>query len=133
MANSLTQQMTIRIAPALKVEGDSVFESLGWSSSQAVRALYETAVRHKYDAAALRSFLTGSEGEEDSEPVAENAKLRIAEEGRRAADQAIKELGISKEAMQKVWSTTSDKELLEQARYERMVERGLASGETEAR
>lgn len=125
MANSLTQQMNIRIDGALKEKGDSVFESIGWSPSQAVRALYETAVRHRYDAATLRSFLTGSEGEEDSKPVVENSKLRIAEEGRRAADKAIKELGISKEAMQKVWSTTSDKELLEQAMYERMVERGL--------
>lgn len=125
MANSLTQQMNIRIDPTLKDEGDSVFESIGWSPSQAVRALYETAVRHRYDVAALRSFLMGSEGEEASEPIAENSKLRIAEEGRRAADKAIKELGISKKAMQKVWTTTSDKELLEQARYERMVERGL--------
>ena len=125
MANSPTQQMNIRIDPALKAEGDSVFESLGWSPSQAVRALYETAVRHRYDAATLRSFLTGSEGEENSGAAAENPKLKAVEEGRKAVDRAIKELGISEEAMRRVWTTTTDKELLQQARYERMVERGL--------
>lgn len=125
MSETLTQQMNIRIDPTLKAEGDSVFESFGWSSSQAVRALYETAVRYRYDSATLRSFLTGRNGEEDSGSVAEPPKLKIAEEGRRAVAQAVRELGISQEAMQKVWSTTSDKELLQQARYERMVEREL--------
>lgn len=68
-----------------------------------------------------------------SKTLSVDERLAAAKAGREAFDSVVRKLGISKESMQRVWSTTSDKELLEQARYERMVERGLASGETEAR
>lgn len=126
MPKTLTQQMNIRIDSTLKAEGDSVFASLGMSPSEAVRALYETAVRYRYDVAKLRLLLAGKDEEKAVAPDVENPKLKAVEEGRKIVEQARKRLGISEEAMQRVWETTSDKELLEQALYERMVERGLA-------
>lgn len=126
MAKALAQQMNIRIDSTLKAEGDSVFASLGMSPSEAVRALYEAAVRYRYDSTTLQSFLTGKASEEAVESFAENPKLKLAEEGRKIVERGRRELGISEEAMQRVWATTTDEELLEQAMYERMVERGLA-------
>lgn len=125
MAKALTQQMNIRIDSTLKAEGDSVFASLGMSPSEAVRALYEVAVKNRYNLGFLSSLLSEQKAPEPSQASSEDPKLKAVEEGRKIVERARKELGISEEAMQKVWTTTSDKELLEQAMYERMVERGL--------
>lgn len=125
MAKALTQQMNIRIDSTLKAEGDSVFASLGMSPSEAVRALYEAAVRYRYDVAKLRLLLT-VEGEQKAvDPDVENPKLKLAREGREIVEKARKRLGISEEAMREV-AKIPDRELLEEALYERLVERGLA-------
>lgn len=125
MPKTMTQQMNIRIDSALKAEGDSVFASLGMSPSEAVRALYETAVRYRYDAAKLRLLLMGKGDEKDAEPDVENPKLKLAREGRDIVENARKRLGISERAMREV-AKIPDRELLEEALYERLVERGLA-------
>lgn len=125
MAKALAQQMNIRIDSTLKAEGDSVFASLGMSPSEAVRAFYEVAVKHRYDLGFLSSLLSGQKTPGQPQAPSENPKLKLVEEGRKIVEQARRELGISDEAMRRVWATTTDEELLEQAMYERMVERGL--------
>ncbi len=83
--------------------------------------------KHAYERAG--GFSRGID--KSSKTLSVDERLVAANVGREAFDSMVRKLGISKEVMRKVWSTTSDKELLEQARYERMVERGLASGQTE--
>lgn len=125
MAKALAQQMNIRIDGALKAEGDSVLESLGFSPSEAVRAFYEVVVKHRYDPSFLASLLSGQNDSEALQASSENPKLEAARKGRSIVSSARTRLGITERAIREC-GQISDRELLEEALFERMVERGLA-------
>ena len=54
-------QMNTRIDRTLKREGDAALAAAGFTPSQAVRALWENAVRMRREPESLRNFLTGKE------------------------------------------------------------------------
>lgn len=125
MPKTLAQQVNVRIDRQLKTEGDSVFETLGLSPSQAIRAFYETAAKHRHDTAPLISFLFGDSNKAASTMPSENMKLHAAREGRDAVSNALDDIGLSEQTLRKC-ALTSDDGLLEEAMYDRMLERRLA-------
>ena len=56
-ATLTSAQVNARISSELKKNGDTALAQAGISPTQAVRALWELAVRYKDDAPALRAFL----------------------------------------------------------------------------
>ena len=59
-------QMNVRIDRELKREGDAALATIGYTPSQAVRALWENAVRLRRNPDALRNYLA----EQDATPLA---------------------------------------------------------------
>lgn len=124
MAEALAQQMNVRIDSHLKEEGDRIFASIGLSPSQAVRALYTAAAKHRYDTSALKEFLLSENTDESPEKDSVNPRISITREGRATMQKFIQELQISKQALAQC-AALSDEELLEEAFVERMTEREI--------
>ena len=71
-------QMNIRIGKTLKERGDRVLSRAGYTPSQAVRALYEFAIKHEAEPETIAAML--ADGQDD------NSDRRAArQEARRAA------------------------------------------------
>lgn len=77
-ARSESTQMNIRIGRALKERGDRALSRAGYTPSQAVRALYEFAVRHETEPEAVAAVLADGRSDKTGQRAA-------AREARRAA------------------------------------------------
>ena len=113
-------QLNARMNRSLKESGDEALASIGLSPTQAVRALWEKASRRGKDLEDVAKLLlpqekhavqTGSQPDE------------VLAAGWAFMDEAYRALGIDPTVK---YDLPSDKEMLEQALYERLVERGLA-------
>lgn len=75
MAQATSIQFNTRIDGALKEAGDKVFALLGYTPSQAVRALWEYAVTHRDQPDKVGAILTDSS---DDIPAAEAIQAKLA-------------------------------------------------------
>ena len=113
-----TAQLNARMSKSLKESGDEALALIGFSPTQAVRALWEKASRRGKDLEEVEALLRGVGAEE--EPVtAPDASLQAMWD---YMDEVYRSLGIDPTVK---YDMPSDKELLEEALCERMVERGL--------
>lgn len=119
-----TTQMNIRISPSVKQAGDAALDKAGYSPTRAIRALWEFAGRNRGNEKELRKMLEVLEGEvdNDSHNAEISRRLQVAGEGPLIIERALSEMGIPVSSYS---DETSYDELLEQALYEKMKERGL--------
>lgn len=137
---TLTSQMNIRIDASLKQRGDAAFASMGYTTSEVVRAVWSLAASGSHGMDALRSILakgtiaerkelsdramtdaTATDEHKTSESLCEEevvARLMPWE----LFDYYAAKLGDDYEV---VPTSLSDDELLETALVERMRERGV--------
>lgn len=115
-----TVQLNARMNRSLKQSGDEALALIGLSPTQAVRALWEKASRRGEDLEEVATLLCGRKGHATREsPYADE----VLAAGRAIMDEAYRELGIDPGVK---FDLPSDSELLEEALYERMIEKGLA-------
>lgn len=93
---SASVQMNTRIDRELKREGDSVLEQAGLTPTEAVRCLYELALRYRDRPQELRELLAPSSQEERAAREAElERRLRVAQEGATMCQRFYDEHGIT--------------------------------------
>ena len=111
-----TIQLNARLDRELKESGDAALSTIGLSPTQAVRALWEKAALRGKDLEEVAELLCprGERANEGDDPL-----IR----GRLFMEEAYKSLGIIAKTKR---DAPSDKELLEEALYERELEKGLA-------
>lgn len=120
-------QMNTRIDRELKQSGDEALLNAGFTPSQAVRALWRFAARHRHDPGGIRALLDSdpkridADSDEDSERRFAQARAET-EKGAAILTEAMRQLGISSMDL----DDTPYEELREQALVERLEERGLA-------
>ena len=113
-------QMNVRIDADLKAAGDAVFSSIGMSTTQAVRALWELAARHSDDPGHVMDVLrSGDDLTRASEIERKREALR---RGIGIADGLMAQLGIERLPL----DDAPYEAVREEALYEKMRERGLA-------
>ena len=119
-----TAQINARIGASAKVLGDQALESVGYTPTRAIRALWGYAGRNLHDRKALRALLDKLEGSGEGGDNADDACQRMerVQEGPLIFQNALREMGISDFSPCDV----SDEELLERAHMEKMAERGLS-------
>lgn len=118
-------QMNTRIDGELKSRGDAVLHDLKLNSSQVVRWLWEYLDAHAGDPDALECFHSDPRLVTISKTKnARNARGQI--EASRSVIDTIQGFRESHGLSGTYNEALSDKELLEQALYERLQERGLA-------
>ncbi len=85
-------QLNTRIPVDLKEQGDRALERAGYTPSQAVRALWEFAVRHAHEPGAVHAMLE----EEKTDGTNDDAQGRLQsfEEGLNIVENAYEKLGI---------------------------------------
>ena len=115
-----TVQLNARMKQSLKQSGDKALASIGYSPSQAVRALWEKASRRGKDLEEVAAILRGDDLSPD-ETLANQDDVLVS--GWALMDEAYRTLGISQDVKHDL---PDSKELLEEALHERLVERGLA-------
>ena len=118
-----TVQLNARMSRSLKQSGDEALALIGLSPTQAVRALWEKASRRGKDLEEVKELLCS---EDSGESPARTQTDKALVEGRAIVEQFYAKLGIDYSELKRPEDMPSDKELLEEALYERMVERGLA-------
>ena len=122
-----TAQLNVRMDAACKKAGDAALASIGYSPSDAVRALWSTAARRGADLQEVKNLIDGHPKKAPPD------KLEALEAGRRrvlayfenagiAVPEATSESASDEEAPQSM----SDKEAYAEALLERLEERGLA-------
>ncbi|WP_080802183.1 hypothetical protein [Arabiibacter massiliensis] len=117
-----TAQINARIDADAKTAGDASFASAGYSPTRVVRLVWDFAGRHRHDAAAVRELLESLEEKEgDDAQTAE--RIRIAESGPGIYRQALEALGAFPD---RAAAQLDYDELLAQASFEKMAERGLS-------
>ena len=115
-----TVQMNVRMNRSLKESGDEALSLIGFNPSSAVRALWEKAAKRGKDLEEVAALLV---------PAKETPAVdSLPEDDPSASVRAMilefyESHGIDPTV---VHDTRSDKEMLEEALYERMVEKGLA-------
>ena len=97
-------QMNTRIDRTLKREGDAALAAAGFTPSQAVRALWEIAVRMRREPESLRDYLTGtatpSQAQHDADAAQEDIEadddegLRAHKARVQAIQQRFEDIGI---------------------------------------
>lgn len=116
-------QLNTRIERELKDRGDEALRNAGYSSSAAVRKLWEFAARHRHDPQGIRDVL-----EEGSSVAAGEWEIRLAqardeaERGPSLLAQGLRRLGIASSGL----ADASYEDLREQALWDRLGEGGLA-------
>lgn len=112
-------QMNIRIDERLKAQGDSAFEAIGWTPSQAARVFWQFAADHKHNPHQLKKECERLAGVSQQD---HSSQLEKISKGWHIVSDAMAKLGID---MSQTEQTMSDKELLHEAMIERYTERGL--------
>lgn len=116
-----TVQLNVRMGKSLKESGDEALALIGLNPSQAVRALWEKVSRRGEDLEEVANLLIGKSEQSDGQECGTAADS--LEEMWAFMDEMYLKLGIDASAD---YDIPSDEELLEQALYERLLERGLA-------
>ena len=90
-------QVNARISPQLKASGDAALAAAGLTPTQAVRAVWELAVKYEDDPQGLRDLLLPDEKtEREAARAKERArKLALAKKGARLLEDFYKNVGIS--------------------------------------
>lgn len=112
----MMSQMNVRIDEQLRVEGNQAFEEVGWSPSQATRALWGYAARNRRNPRKLKEIQSLLEGCEPR-PVHASRVQRAAQ----LVKDSLAELGVDVYQHE----PTPVAELKEEAFLERWTERGL--------
>lgn len=86
-------QLNTRIPADLKEQGDRALERAGYTPSQAVRALWEFAVRHTHEPDAVHTMLE-EETANASDETTEN-RLAAFDAGLRIVEHTYEELGLN--------------------------------------
>lgn len=115
-----TVQLNARMNKSLKESGDEALALIGFSPTQAVRALWEKASRRGRDLEEVEALLRGVDGAWAAESSDEDL-----EESWSIVERTMASYGIDYGDYKRPDSMPSDEELLERALYERMVEKGL--------
>ena len=119
-----TQQMIFRIDSELKRLGDEVFARYGYTPSEAVRRIYELAVRGDDESVILFDsiFLANAPDQEKQEEQQRREHIRQFQADHGAL---LKRLGLSKATVPDV-SLSELQEYIAQSRLNAMAEGGLA-------
>lgn len=118
MSYARSTQMNIRIDASLKERGDDALSSIGFTPTQAVRALWERASQRGQQLEEVRQFLQGAQAEADR--VDTESKLLAA--GRRIVPEAIASLGINEDALAR--ASQDESALRDAAMMERFRQKG---------
>lgn len=116
-----TSQMNVRIDDDIRIEGNAAFESVGWSPSQAARALWGYAARNRQRPRKLREMMNSLEesgGGRKKKSQPSEAVLR----GPLLIQEFREKHGLKPPKPEEM---SSYEELREEAFYERYRERGL--------
>ena len=132
MKQPASVQMNVRLNSALKKRGDSALASMGYAPSDAVRAVWTLANGGPKELDQLKATLdSGRALGTRKEAGYEEASDDLLDRGWSLYGEALEQVGLSLSSVLASASTagsaaTSDEELLEQALWERLEERGLA-------
>ena len=122
-----TTQMNTRINEELKSAGDATLESIGYTPSRAVRALWGFVARNKHDAEVVEALLHQLEGENTSEDDERKRKVQLAESGPHNFERFVAEMGIP-EMLTFSAPDLSAAEIREQKALERAAQKGWIDG-----
>lgn len=116
-------QMNTRIDAEVKERGDAVLAQAGYSSSQAVRAIWSFAASHAHEPLVVRQFLQQAEGggQDPSAKAAADAKLEALEQALSLHERLETTLGFQLEAEEAL----TDRQLRGEALLSRWEDRGL--------
>ena len=116
-------QMNTRIDAEVKERGDAVLAQAGYSSSQAVRAIWSFAASHAHEPLVVRQFLQQAEGggQDPSAQAAADAKLEALERALSLHERLETTLGFQLEAEEAL----TDRQLRGEALLSRWEDRGL--------
>ena len=114
-------QLNARIDRELKAAGDSALSLIGFSPSQAVRALWGKAARRGKDLEEVAELLSQTTGRRLKEEATTEAQDAVRQ-GWELMDDVYASLGVDLELEH---DFPSDDDLLERALFERMAERDL--------
>lgn len=117
-----TAQINARIDSEAKALGDRGLESIGYTPTNAIRALWKYVGENLHDPKKLRALFEQLEGNSPQKKT-EKEILEEVEEGPLIYERALREMGIV--AIEPF--DTPYEELLEQALIEKMAERGTWS------
>ena len=117
MGSATVTQMNVRIEASLKTAGDEALSSIGFSPTQAVRALWERAAQRGEQLEAVKRFLDGEATE-----ASRNPKLDVLEAGWRIVPEGLAALGISDSSFAE--ATYDYDSLYEEAMMERARQKG---------
>ena len=98
-------QMNTRIDAEVKERGDAVLAQAGYSSSQAVRAIWSFAASHAHEPLVVRQFLQQAEGggQDPSAKAAADAKLEALERALSLHEEALTDRQLRGEALLSRW------------------------------
>lgn len=122
-AMEATAQMNVRIDPELKKAGDRVLELRGITPSQAVRALYRSLIGGGDRAEQAIEVVTESSPTEEERQAETDRVLQGIKDVQDSIKAFYEQIGYTgpKEGEPQL----SDKELLAQAKWEQMLEKGM--------
>ena len=118
-----TTQINVRIDDAVKLAGDQAMSTVGFTPTQAIRALWEFAQRNRHDhrkLATMFDMLTEKDAPHDV-PLGAEEREAIIEEGPRIIERALADMGVETFCP----PDFSDKDFLEDALASDMEEKGL--------
>ena len=117
-----TGQFNARLDRSLKASGDEALSLIGYSPTQAVRALWEKAARRGKDLEEVAELLAPAKRQVPA-GTAQDQVDDVVRQGWEFMEEAYASLGIG---LSKTRDYPPDDQMLEAARYERLAERGLA-------
>lgn len=118
MNSAPSSQMNIRIDAALKERGDDALSSIGFTPTQAVRALWERASQRGQQLEEVKQLLQGTKMEAHL-ATAEDSPLST---GRRIVPEGLSSLGISEHALAQ--ASQDESALLDAAMMDRASQKG---------
>ena len=118
MGTTSLTQMNVRIDAALKDAGDEALSSIGFSPTQAVRALWSYAAKRGEQLDEVRRFLTRAE----ADGAAGGGAMQALQAGWRIIPDGLASLGISESALSQV--ANDDVALREAAMLDRASRKG---------
>ena len=116
-AGTLTQ-MNVRIGEHLKQAGDDALSSIGFTPTQAVRALWKYAAQRGEALEEVKRFLMKAE----TDSAQGESELNALYEGWRIIPDGLAALGVSAEAM--FQASQDEVSIIEAARLERAAQKG---------
>jgi antitoxin component of RelBE/YafQ-DinJ toxin-antitoxin module len=118
-------QVNVRMDPLLKAAGDTGLADIGFSPSEAVRALWTLAARRGKDALQVKKLLASASSPTVEEAVAEEPDVpEVLRRGWNIVPEGMAKLGITLKPCNDTPESYED--MLYEEYLERMRERGLA-------